>query len=134
MPTKSTGKSARSKPDDAAQVADFMEQLQHPLKAEIEALRAVIKSAGPGIGERIKWAAPSYHVGGEDLLTFNPRMQDKVHLVLHHPHIEAVASPLLEGDYKSRRMAFFKDMAAVKEQAGELQRVIRELLRHIGNK
>ncbi len=36
-----------------------MAGLEHPLKAEIEALRDIILRAHPGITELIKWNAPS---------------------------------------------------------------------------
>ena len=115
------------KKDDATLVAEYMEQLEHPLKAEIEALREIIKSAHPDIRERIKWNAPSYYCG-DDFLTFNHRMQDKVHLIFHHIAIASIESPLLEGVYKDRRMVYFPDMAFIQQEKAELIRVIQALL------
>lgn len=40
----------------------FMAELDHPLKAEIEALRAIIRPLDPRIVESIKWNAPSYAI------------------------------------------------------------------------
>jgi hypothetical protein len=125
-------RTSKTKPDDAAQVAAYLESLEHPLKAEIEALREIILGAGGGIRERIKWAALSYHLAGTDLLTFNPRQQERVHLVLHHPSIESIESPLLEGTFKGRRMAYFDSLADIREKAGALQRIVQELLRQVG--
>ncbi len=51
---------AKSKKTDETLVAEYMQNLEHPLKAEIEALRQIIKAANPAISERIKWNAPSY--------------------------------------------------------------------------
>lgn len=104
-----------------------MQALSHPLKDEIEALRAIIKAVDENIKERIKWNAPSYYTDA-DFLTFNHRMQEKVHLVFHHADIVKIISPLLEGNYKDRRMVYFKNMDEIKLHRHELERIIRELI------
>ena len=116
-----------AKPDDSFLVAEYMQKLEHPLKAEIEALRAIIKSANPAISERIKWNAPSYHAN-EDFLTFNHRMTDKVHLIFHHAKISEINSPILEGEYKDRRMVYFENMEAVVARKAELTSVINRVI------
>lgn len=118
------------KKTDAEQVIEFMKKLKHPLQAEIEALRIILKSAHKGIGERIKWNAPSYYYK-EDMVTFNPRATEHVHLVFHHPAIEKIKSPLLEGDYKGRRMTYFKTMKDIDAGKKELLRVFKELIAYI---
>jgi uncharacterized protein YdhG (YjbR/CyaY superfamily) len=105
-----------------------MNALKHPLKAEIEAVRTIIRNAGNGISERIKWNAPSYYYKDEDMVTFNPRATEHVHLVFHHPTIEKIKSGLLEGNYDKRKMTYFNDMKAVKAGKKELERIIHELL------
>ena len=117
---------------DTEQVTAYMQALEHPLKAEIEALRTIIKETDARISERIKWKAPSYYCK-EDFLTFNHRMQDKVHLIFHHDAIPKVNSAILEGDYKDRRMVYFKGMTDVLAKKTELQRIIAELLKLIEN-
>jgi hypothetical protein len=125
--SKATIREVGKKPNDAEQVSSFMDRLEHPLKAEIEAVRQIIKNADPQISERIKWNAPSYYTSA-DLLTFNPRMTGKVHLVFHHISIVQIKSPLLEGDYKDRRMMYFTDMADVDAKKPELERVLKEYI------
>jgi len=105
-----------------------MDQLQHPLKAEIESVRKIIKASHPGISERIKWNAPSYYFK-EDMVTFHTRELKKVHLVFHHPSIVKIKSPFLEGDYKDRRMMYFRDKSELKERKKELERIMQELVR-----
>lgn len=123
-------KAPRVKATDAEKVSDFMETLEHPLKREIEAVRGIIKSADGRIGERIKWNAPSYYYK-EDMVTFHLRAVEQVHLVFHHPSIETIPSPLLQGDYKGRRMAYFKNMEEVREGEEELKRVVGRLIKNI---
>lgn len=108
-------------------VADYMARLDHPLKAEVEALRDIIKGAHPGITEEVKWNAPSYSYT-EYLVTFNLRATRHVHLVFHNPHIASVDSPLLEGDYADRRMAYFTSMDDVHAKRAELERVLSRLI------
>lgn len=124
-------KTAKSKPTDAGQVEAFMKKLEHPLKEEIEAVRKIIKGNDKTISERIKWNAPSYHTFGQDFVTFNPRALQHVHLVFHHPYIIDIKSDLLEGDYKDRRMMYFKDMNAVKAGKKELDRIIGKMVKKL---
>lgn len=113
---------------DQEEVEAFMATLEHPLKDEIEAVRQIIKKAGPKLCERIKWAAPSYYVGKTDLVTFNTRSEKKVLLVFHNIAIVDIASPLLEGTYKDRRLMYFNNMAEVKANKPELVRIIKEYI------
>ncbi len=126
MPAKKTITPA----DGTAAVNEYMAKLVHPLKDEIQAVREIILAADKNIAERVKWNAPSFY-HKEDMVTFNHRTNEHVHLVFHHPHIVNIQSPLLEGDYKDRRMTYLKDMAAVKANKAELTRIIIELVRYL---
>ena len=64
-------------------VTAFLETLEHPRKAEIERLRAIILAADPTLGEQIKWNAPSFGRNGEDRITFRLQPGDKVDLIFH---------------------------------------------------
>lgn len=112
---------------DAEKVAEYMQALEHPLKKEMEAVRSIIKGASEKLSERIKWKAPSYYYK-QDLLTFNHRMQEAVHLIFHHIAIVDIESEILKGDYKDRRMVYFENMAAIETHKAELQRIIIELV------
>ncbi|MEO6253490.1 MAG: DUF1801 domain-containing protein [Ferruginibacter sp.] len=109
-----------------AEVNAFMKELAHPLKAEIEAVRTIIK-ANPRIAERIKWNAPSFFYI-DDLATIHVKAQQHVHLIFHHPAIVKIKSALLEGDYKDRRMMYFENMKEVNARKKELAKIIRELV------
>ncbi len=67
-------------------VDEFLENLSHPLKAEIEALRSIIKGVNKDINEEIKWKAPSFNYKGEYLVTFNLWEEKRIHLVFHNPN------------------------------------------------
>jgi uncharacterized protein YdhG (YjbR/CyaY superfamily) len=112
-------------------VEEFLRELSHPLKAEVEAVRSIIKGAYKGINEEIKWKAPSFNYKGEYLVTFNLRETDRIHLVFHNPNIPMVKSRLLEGDYKDRRMTYFAGMNDVKTNKAEFEKIIRQLVKLI---
>lgn len=116
---------------DAETVQAWLDQLDHPMKTELELLRQTVRTAHPPIAERIKWNAPSYYLTA-DLFTFNLSNKKEIRLVFHHPSIVQVASPMLEGDWKDRRIAYFRSSAEVQERLPELDRVVREAVRVAG--
>jgi hypothetical protein len=60
----------------------LMAGLDHPLKAEIEAVRAIILKT-KGVDEGVKWNAPSFRTAGDWFATVNLRAKDGVQLVFH---------------------------------------------------
>lgn len=120
--------------NNTAQVDEFMAQLEHPLKAEVQEIREIIKNVNNQITEQIKWNAPSFSYQGEYLVTFNLRAREHIHLVFHNPAIPAVKSELLEGDYKDRRMAYFSDMADIEVKRSALEKAIKDLIGLIESK
>jgi len=89
-PKREPNKTARSrtaKPDlGGAQtvpaVVAFLEELDHPLQKEIEAVRQIILGVDPAICEAVKWNAPSFRTT-DFFATFNLRSKDHVQLVFH---------------------------------------------------
>ena len=110
-------------------VDEFLENLSHPLKAEIEAVRSIIKGVNKDINEEIKWNAPSFNYKGEYLVTFNLREEERIHLVFHNPQISKVKSKLLEGEYVDRRMAYFADMKDIKAKKSLLEKALKDLIK-----
>ena len=125
MPKKKKG-SPVSRTD---KVNEFLENLSHPLKAEIEAVRSIIKGVNKNINEEIKWKAPSFNYKGEYLVTFNLWEEERIHLVFHNPQISKVKSKLLEGQYKERRMAYFADMKDIKAKKALLEKALKDLIK-----
>ena len=106
-------------------VEKWMTALKHPLKTEAELVRSIIKKVGKELTERIKWNAPSYFYK-EDLLTFNFGDSKCIRIIFHHPGIIKIKSPLLEGDYKDRRIVYLADAAAIKKNKKEFENIIRQ--------
>jgi uncharacterized protein YdhG (YjbR/CyaY superfamily) len=127
---KKASEKFKGKLPDAEQVVEYMKNLAHPLKPEIEAVRKIIKTANRKIAERIKWNAPSYYYK-QDLVTFNLRATRHVHLVFHHPAIVEIKSDLLQGDYKDRRVIYLRNMQEVKRSKKDLENIMSELVTFI---
>ncbi len=111
------------------EVNEFMNALEHLLKKEVQVVRNIIKGVNKNITEQIKWKAPSFSYNGEYLVTFNLRMNDRIHLVFHNPFIARVKSKLLEGDYADRRMTYFADMQDIKSEETALVKVLKDLIK-----
>jgi hypothetical protein len=115
--------------NESNSVDAWMAAFDHPLKAEMQAVREAILAAHPGITERIKWAAPSFGYK-TDMATFNHRTDKHVHLVMHNGAVMADESGYLEGNYVDRRMMYFKDAAEVATKKSALQDAIRAWVRY----
>lgn len=75
---------ARRKSGGAAQSLDaYLAALDHPRKAEVEALIAIALAAAPGITAHVKWNAPSFCHGGDDRVTMRLSPPPILQLVFH---------------------------------------------------
>ena len=119
-------KAKQLKPNDEQLVNEWMEKIDPSFKPSINAVRMIIKTAGPKLNERIKWNAPSYYYK-EDIVTFGPtKAKDKLILVFHHPNIVKIKSDLLQGTYKDRRLVYLNSVEEIKDAQKELERIIKE--------
>ena len=119
-----------------ATVDDFMARLEHPLKAEIEILRAAVLRADDRIKESVKWNAPSFYVS-EHFATFKLRPPETVQLVFHRgAKVRAdnasadIADPagILTWAAKDRCVATFSDLNAVEAKKAALTAIVRAWL------
>jgi hypothetical protein len=117
--------------NDTAVVEAYMRDLDHPFKAEIEALRGVILGTSAKLSERIKWNAPSFYYKGDDLAAFNPRASEYAHLILLFPNGAGLPAKnaLLEGKAKDRREAKFHSLEDVQAKKPALQKLIKAWLK-----
>lgn len=132
-------KKAPSKPA-GSDVDDFMRALEHPLKAEIEAVRAIIRGASPEISEGIKWNAPSFRCG-EWFATVHLRSRDAVQVILHlgakvrgdGAKGVLVEDPegLLEWLGKDRASVKLRDMSEIRAKGGAFGEIVRGWVAHL---
>jgi len=111
------------------EVDAFMAALDHPLIAEVQYVRELIKQVSPDITEQVKWAAPSFSYKDDYVMTMNLRDPKQLMLVWHHPRTSEVESEILvDPKPDGRRFSNFSDMAGVRAAEGEIVRVVRELI------
>ena len=67
----------------ASSVDDYLAALSHAHLDGIRRLRAAILVAEPRLVEHIKWNAPSYGLGDDDILTMRLAPRDAFQLVFH---------------------------------------------------
>lgn len=65
------------------EVTQFLGQLDHPLRQEIEALRQIILQADERLAENIKWNGPNYSIHGEDRITMRIQPPKQIQLIFH---------------------------------------------------
>ncbi len=124
---------------DHDQVTAHIQKLEPNIGLTVEAIRKMILSVDPEIGDRIKWNNPSFYYTGE-MKPFDPKEYKREITVfnLHKGRIMLVfpsgakvndKSGLLEGDYKDgRRTCVFADMDDAKAKEKNLKQVIRTWL------
>jgi len=66
------------------EVTDFLNELNHPFRDEIEQLRICVLSADKNLTENIKWNGPNYCFDNEDRITMRIQPPTKqVQLIFH---------------------------------------------------
>jgi hypothetical protein len=128
MPPKKEGASARPARKKQQTVDEFLAELDHPFKAEVQAVRAIIKGVRQDITEEVKWNAPSFSYKGY-LATFNLWERKRVHLVFHNGAILDPQPGIFEGTYPDRRMVYFADMADVEAKQPALEAAVNQWVR-----
>ena len=115
-----------------------MAALDHPRKAEIEAVRRVIRGADPRILEGIKWNSPSFRTR-EWFATTHLRAKQGIAVILHlGAKARAEAAPeiddprgLLKWLGKDRAMVAFADLEEIEQGRAAFEGVLRQWIRHV---
>jgi len=130
-----------TKPSEPDKVDAYMAKLDYPLKNVVLALRELILSTDPEIGEEVKWNAPTFFYAGEMrpfdpkeykryLIVFNLFQKDCLRLVFPSGARVNDKSGLLTGTYADgRRLAMFRSIDDVHAKKDAVQQVIKEWLR-----
>lgn len=137
--SKRVVKPARGKARADPAVVAFLDELDHPHKGAIEAVRQIILGVSPTIREGIKWNAPSFRTT-EYFATLNLR-QGRVWLILHtgakgkadaaKPMEIADPTRLLKWLAKDRCLVTFDDETDVEAKRPALQAIVRAWIRQL---
>lgn len=117
------------------EVTRFLDDLHHPCRQEIEALRLAILQANNSLNENIKWNGPNYSIGPEDRITMRIHPPKQIQLIFHRgakvreqPPTELIKddSGLLIWKANDRAVATYKDMASIDTTKVALGKIVQD--------
>ena len=134
--TSTANKTKSADKKDAEAVAEFLRNLDHPLKDEILAVRKIISQANSNLTEHIKWNAPSFCFAGEDRITFNLHNKSFIRLIFHcgakktrlEDRLIQDDSGFLTWASSDRAIAIFTNMEDVKSKENQLLATVNKWL------
>ena len=145
---KTAGKKSAAKPKaarpkapsrpDVDDASAFLAALDHPLKADIEAVRKIVTGAGPEIVEGVKWNSLSFRKS-DWFATVNLRSKDVVQLVFHtgakvkdNPKLD-IADPagLLLWLAKDRALATLGAGKTLKANAKAFEAIVKAWVKYV---
>ena len=120
-----------------SEVTDFLNELNHPFRKEIELLRNVVLSADNNLTENIKWNGPNYCVDNEDRITMRiqPTTSKQIQLIFHRgakkqeqPTDKMITSKskMLVWKENDRAIASFKNRQDIDDAKAELTEIIKQ--------
>lgn len=120
------------------EVTEFLNDLNHPFRNEIEELRDCILASDKNLIENIKWNAPNYSFENEDRITMRIQpITTKVQLIFHRgakkheqPKERLIAnkSKMLLWKENDRAIITFKNKQEIENGKSELEKIINEWL------
>jgi len=126
------------KSPSAASVADYIAGLAPPLQQEVEVLRRAILAAADGIGEEIKWNAPSFFAG-EHFATMRLSGKVPLQLILHlGAKKSSIARNSIEDPHgllqwlgPDRACISFASPGSIATQVASVQHIVRQWVQHV---
>jgi hypothetical protein len=120
-----------------SEVTDFLDELNHPFRKEIELLRNVVLSADTNLTENIKWNGPNYCFDNEDQITMRiqPTTSMQIQLIFHRgakkqeqptDKMFASKSKMLVWKENDRAIASFKNRQDIDNAKTELTEIIKQ--------
>ncbi len=110
-------------------VSQFLDEMNHPLRAEIDFLRNLILNANEALVENIKWNGPNYCFNQEDRITMKIQPPKNIQLIFHRgakkleqPEEKLIQEKgrLLIWKENDRAIATFKNIADIKVAEADL--------------
>lgn len=118
-----------------SEVTKFLDDLNHPLRSEIEQLRLTILTAVNGMSENIKWNAPNYCFDNEDRVTMRIQPPKQIQLIFHRG-AKKIAQPkdkiiddksgFLVWKENDRAVASFKNIGDIEKSQSALKDTVSE--------
>jgi hypothetical protein len=115
------------------EVTKFLDELNHPLRAEIEELRRIILNSIKGLTENIKWNGPNYCFDNQDRVTMRIQPPKQIQLIFHRGAKKIIQpkdkliddkSGLLIWKENDRAIASFKNLDEIKKSESILEKIV----------
>nr|WP_315244420.1 DUF1801 domain-containing protein [uncultured Flavobacterium sp.] len=120
----------------SSEVTEFLNDLSHPFRNEIEELRNYILESNRNLTENIKWNAPNYCFENEDRITMRIQpVTTNVQLIFHRgakkkeqPKEKLIKnkSKMLVWKENDRAIIIFKNSQEIENGKEELQKIINQ--------
>lgn len=117
--------------NEATNVEELLDKLDHPLKPALLRLREIVLSADGRLRETVKWNAPSFVLDGEDRVTINIHRGKTVMMVLHRGAKKAAEpfrfedrSGLAEWRSADRGVVMLGDLASVEAESSKIRSLV----------
>lgn len=115
------------------EVTSLLDNLEHPLRNEIEYLRTIIMSTDLGLSEGVKWNGPNYSINNVDRITIRINPFKQIQVIFHRGAKvkEQPKERLVKKDYKiltwkenDRAIATFRHIDEIEQVRGEFQEIV----------
>lgn len=119
-----------------SEVTNFLDELNHPFRKEIEHLRLCILTANNELTENIKWNGPNYCFNNEDRITMRVQPPTKQAQLIFHRGAKKQIQPkdklisnkskMLVWKENDRAIVTFKSMQDIENGKAELTSIVSE--------
>lgn len=107
----------------STEVDAFFDELDHPLKDVMQAVRRAVLDADERMSETIKWKSPTFMYEG-NLASINPRAKAHISLMFHTGAQIPGEFAHLEGGGDTARYMRFADLETVEALGEELSAIV----------
>lgn len=116
------------------EVSFFLDEINHPLRIEIDLLRSIILSAGPKLAENIKWNGPNYSYENHDRISMRIKPTMQIQLIFHRgakkleqPKARLIddVSNILVWKENDRAVATFRNRNDIEKSEKQLSNMIK---------
>lgn len=109
-------------------IDEFVNKLNHPLKAEIKEVINVIRGASKDLQEDVKWGGPSFDYK-EPMATLSLRVAGTIVFIFHKGELIKDKSGLLEAAPKGKAYLKLHSMKEIKDNKANIQHIVKEWIR-----
>ncbi|ACU03991.1 DUF1801 domain-containing protein [Pedobacter heparinus] len=109
-------------------IDEFINKLNHPLKAEIDEAITIIRGASNDLEEDVKWGGPSFDYK-QPMATLSLRVPGTIVFIFHKGELIKDKTGLLEAAPKGKAYLKLHSMKEIKENKVNIQHIVKEWIK-----